>query len=86
MHLKCKTSSLTELSNFNNSTIYNPDISNPSESLNIFNNSKLTSLNYKVIENTENNSIKCSINEVNKSKTAEIPEENINMKNYLKIK
>ena len=79
MHLKCKTSSLTELSNFNNSTIYNPDISNPSESLNIFNNSKLTSLNYKVIENTENNSIKCSINEVNKSKTVEIPEENINI-------
>ena len=80
LHLKCKTSSLTELSNFNNSTIYNPDISNPSDSLNIFNNSKLTTLNYKVIENTEHDNIKCTINELNKGKAVEIPEENINMK------
>ena len=79
LHLKCKTSSLNELSNFNNSTMYNPDISNPSETLNIFNNSKLSSLNYKVIENSENTYIP-SLNLETKSKTAEIPQENINMK------
>ena len=50
LHLKCKTSSLSELSNFNNSTIYNPDISNPTESLNIFNNSNFdTTLLYNVV-------------------------------------
>ena len=53
LHLKCKTSSLNELSNFNKSTLYNPEITNPSESLNIFNNGKLSSLNYKVIESNE---------------------------------
>ena len=63
LHLKCKTSSLSELSNFNNSTIYNPDISNPSESLNIFNNGKLNSLNYKIL--------KCN------QKVTEIPTQNI---------
>ena len=78
LHLKCKTTSLTELSNFNNSTLYNPEISNPSESLNIFNNSKLTSLNYKVIEN--NNTIPCNHNHSIQHKTAEIPSENVNMK------
>ena len=72
------------MSNFNNSTLYNPQITNPSESLNVFNNSKLTSLNYKLIENNSNtvnnienmNYMKSSL----KSKTAEIPKENVNMK------
>ena len=80
LHLKCKTNSLTDLSNFNKSTIYNPDISNPTEPLNIFNNSKLTSLNYKVIQNSQESNIKCTINDVTKSKPVEIPQENINMK------
>ena len=84
LHLKCKTNSINDLSNFNNSTLYNPEITNPSGSLNVFNNSKLTSLNYKLIEknsssvnNIENvNYMNCSL----KSKTAEIPKENVNMK------
>ena len=80
LHLKCKTSSLNDLSNFNNGTLYNPEISDPSESLNIFNNSKLTSLNYKVIESNNNNN--CRNTNLNSSlaKTAEIPTENVNMK------
>ena len=78
LHLKCKTSSLSELSNFNNSTIYNPDISNPTESLNIFNNGKLNSLNYKILNSTEKKNLPNNI--VTQSKTAEIPSENTNMK------
>ena len=84
MHLKCKTSSLNELSNFNKSTLYNPEITNPSESLNIFNNGKLSSLNYKVIENGESQSHNC-INHTITKKTAEIPE-NVSMKKFGKIK
>lgn len=79
LHLKCKTSSLNELSNFNSGSLYNPEISDPSESLNIFNNSKLTSLNYKVIENNNNTCSKSCSNH-SKVKTAEIPQENVNMK------
>ena len=77
LHLKCKTSSLNDLSNFNNSTLYNPEISNPSESINIFNNSKLSTLNFKVIENNNSN-----FKNVSSIKTAEIPKdkENINVK------
>ena len=71
LHLKCKTSSLNELSNFNKSTLYNPEITNPSESLNIFNNGKLSSLNYKVIESNETSSQKC-INHTIPEKSAEI--------------
>ena len=78
LHLKCKTTSLSELSNFNNSTIYNPDISNPTESLNIFNNGKLNTLNYKILNNTENKKLPNNI--ITKSKTTEIPSENTNMK------
>ena len=77
LHLKCKTTSLNELSNFNNSTLYNPEISNPSDSLNIFNNSKLTSLNYKLIDNKTGN-----LKNLSSIKTAEIPKEkeNINVR------
>ena len=84
LHLKCKTNSINDLSNFNNSTLYNPEITNPSGSLNVFNNSKLTTLNYKLIE--KNSSSVNNIENVNymnsslKSKTAEIPKENVNMK------
>lgn len=77
LHLKCKTSSLSELSNFNNSTIYNPDISNPSESLNIFNNGKLNSLNYKILKGNQ------KVTEIptqNISSTSEKSEDNTSMK------
>lgn len=80
LHLKCKTSSLNELSNFNNSTVYNPDISNPIESLNIFNNSKLTSLNYKVINDSDKKYEIQKENIITSNKTVEIPNENVNMK------
>jgi len=80
LHLKCKTSSLNELSNFNKSTLYNPEISNPSESLNIFNTSKISSLNYKVIETTNVTSNNCINHKKPSTKTATIPEENVNMK------
>tara|TARA_B100000963_G_scaffold341791_1_gene341894 strand:+ start:1146 stop:2144 length:999 start_codon:yes stop_codon:yes gene_type:complete len=79
LHLKCKTSSLNELSNFSSSTMYNPDISNPIETMNIFNNNKLTNLNYKVIQNGE-----CKQNiitpKLKSNKTSEISQENVNMK------
>tara|TARA_B100001287_G_scaffold267757_1_gene263287 strand:+ start:730 stop:1734 length:1005 start_codon:yes stop_codon:yes gene_type:complete len=81
LHLKCKTSSLNELSNFNNSTLYNPEISDPSDSLNIFNNSKLTSLNYKILETNNDIGNKITtINHITKSKVEETQKENINMK------
>ena len=80
LHLKCKTSSLNELSNFNNSTVYNPDISNPIESLNIFNNSKLTSLNYKIINDGDKKYEIQKENIITSNKTTEIPNENVNMK------
>ena len=80
LHLKCKTSSLTELSNFNKSTVYNPDISNPMESLNIFNNSKLSSLNYKIINDSDKKPEIQRENIITSNQTAEIPLENVNMK------
>ena len=52
LHLKCKTSSLKELSNFNN-TMYDSASTNPTNSFNVFNNSKLSSLNYKLLKTEE---------------------------------
>ena len=80
LHLKCKTSSLDKLNNFDNN-MYNPDITDPIESLNIFNNnSKLNNLNYKLLngDNKPNKNIIINKNQI--SNTAEIPEDNTNMK------
>jgi len=79
LQLKCKTTSLQDLSNFNN-TLYDSATTNPTNSFNVFNNTKLTTLNYKLLKTEEENKevenkTKCN------SKAEEIPEEKIDMKN-----
>ena len=79
LHLKCKTESLQDLSNFNN-TLYDTATTNPTNSFNVFNNTKLTTLNYKLL-NAEVDKWLIQEKSINVSKPAEIPKENIDMKN-----
>ena len=75
LHLKCKTESLQDLSNFNN-TLYDTATTNPTNSFNVFNNTKLTTLNYKLL-NAEVDKSLIQEKSINVSKPAEIPKENI---------
>lgn len=79
LHLKCKTSSLKELSNFNN-TMYDSASTNPTNSFNVFNNTKLSNLNYKLLKTNESVENIEKIQDKSQNKCAEIPKDNLDMK------
>jgi len=80
LHLKCKTESLQDLSNFNN-TMYDSAPTNPTNSFNLFNNSKLSTINYKVLKTNETPELNIKSNKTTHiNKTEEIHKENIDVK------
>ena len=80
LHLKCNSKDLSNLQDFN--TSYNPSVSNP-ESYNIYQNNKLSELQYEEIkENTQHNNIIVNNKIFNESSNINIDtnKENVNIK------